>query len=75
MNIQMDKKYRTRGGRDVRILCTDAKSPKDPYPVVGWYAGINKDTGRPMVTLNPKTSLNGKGTCYEYVRKIQFIDN
>lgn len=30
--ISMDKKYKTRDGRDVRILCTDA--PGD-YPVVG----------------------------------------
>lgn len=31
--ISMDKKYRTRDGRAVRLLCTD--SPYQVYPVVG----------------------------------------
>lgn len=30
--ISMDKKYRTRDGRDVRLLCVDGPDPK--YPVV-----------------------------------------
>lgn len=32
MTISMDKKYKTRDGEPVRLLCTDAKGP---YPVVG----------------------------------------
>ena len=34
--ISMDKKYRTRDGRDVRILCVDG--PED-YPVIGLVEG------------------------------------
>ena len=34
--ISMDKKYRTRDGRDVRLLCVDG--PED-YPVIGIVAG------------------------------------
>lgn len=38
MTISMDKKYRTRDGRDVRLLCVDG--PKD-YPVIGVVEGDN----------------------------------
>jgi hypothetical protein len=38
MKISMDKKYRTRDGREVRLLCVDG--PKE-YPVVGVVAGDN----------------------------------
>jgi hypothetical protein len=34
--ISIDKKYRTRDGEDVRILCTDAPGK---YPVVGLIEG------------------------------------
>lgn len=37
MTISMDKKYRTRDGRDVRLLCVDGPCPK--YPVVGYVEG------------------------------------
>lgn len=32
--ISMDKKYRTRGGRDVRLLCVDG--PNTQLPIVGY---------------------------------------
>lgn len=32
MKISMDKKYRTRDGRDVRLLCVDGP---EEYPVIG----------------------------------------
>lgn len=38
MTIDLSKKYRTRDGRDVRILCTDAPGE---YPVIGY--AINSD--------------------------------
>lgn len=34
MNISMDKKYRTRDGREVRLLCVDG--PEKDWPVVGY---------------------------------------
>lgn len=36
MKISMDKKYRTRDGRDVRLLCVDGP---DLWPVVGMVNG------------------------------------
>ena len=33
--IEMNKEYRTRDGRAVRILCIDCQSGKADYPVVG----------------------------------------
>jgi len=35
--ISMDKKYTTRDGRPVRILCVDG--PNEKYPVVGFVDG------------------------------------
>jgi hypothetical protein len=35
--ISMDKKYRTRDGREVRLLCVDG--PDDKRPVVGVLGG------------------------------------
>lgn len=35
--ISMDKKYKTRDGRDVRILCVDG--PSDECPVIGIVLG------------------------------------
>jgi hypothetical protein len=40
MKISMDKKYKTRDGRPVRILCVDAKRH---YPVVGLIANGESD--------------------------------
>lgn len=37
MKISMDKKYRTRDGRDVRLLCVDG--PKEDMPVFGFISG------------------------------------
>ena len=36
--INIDKKYKTRDGREVRLLCTDAPGI---YPVVGIIAGLS----------------------------------
>lgn len=38
MNISMDKKYRTRDGRDVRLLCVDGPNG---YPVIGLVDGAS----------------------------------
>ena len=35
--ISMDKEYRTRDGRKVRLLCVDG--PDDIYPVIGFVEG------------------------------------
>ena len=43
MTISMDKKYKTRDGRPVRLLCVDGNDPT--YPVVGFVGdnvGITK---------------------------------
>jgi hypothetical protein len=40
MKVSMDKKYKTRDGRDVRLLCTDATDEK--YPVVGFRGESKK---------------------------------
>lgn len=36
--ISMDKKYKTRDGRDVRLLCVDG--PNERYPVIGIVQGL-----------------------------------
>lgn len=36
MKISMDKKYRTRDGRDIRLLCVDGP---EEYPVIGVIYG------------------------------------
>lgn len=37
MTISMDKKYRTKGGMDVRLLCVDG--PDREWPIIGLVAG------------------------------------
>ena len=39
--IDMDKKYRTRDGRAVRVLCTDMKNPT--YPVIALIEDVSKN--------------------------------
>ena len=39
--ISMGKKYRTRDGRDVRLLCVDGP---DPFPVIGIIDGDSHAT-------------------------------
>jgi len=36
--ISLDKEYRTRGGRKVRLLCVDG--PDERYPIVGITEGL-----------------------------------
>lgn len=36
--ISMDKKYRTRDGREVRLLCVDG--PRKDWPVVGYIGEV-----------------------------------
>lgn len=40
--IDMNKKYKTRDGRSVRILCTDGTKPE--YPIIGCF-----ETGEPSM--------------------------
>lgn len=40
--ISMDKKYKTRDGRNVRLLCTDGPSKK--WPVIGIIEGDEATT-------------------------------
>lgn len=36
--ISMEKQYKTRDGRDVRILCVDG--PNSAFPVIGFIEGL-----------------------------------
>src|SRR3546814_10724027 len=60
--ISMDKKYRTRDGRDVRILCTDAPGHA---PVIGYI----KDHGKALLGR-----WTHEGTAYDRMPHCDLIE-
>jgi hypothetical protein len=57
MMIEMGKKYQTRDGRAVRILCVDGPDPE--YPVVGWEEGnVNVLVWKADGRYNPDVSIH-----------------
>lgn len=54
-DIDINKKYVTRAGQPVRILCTDG--PNETYPVIGFIAA---DTGVTSWTRTGRYFTNGK---------------
>jgi len=61
MKISLDKKYRTRDGRNVRVLCTDG--PCNTYPVVGYIMGRSSATDYEEWTSSGRFDVtkNGEG--------------
>jgi len=57
-NISMDKKYKTKSGQDVRILCIDAPGI---YPVVGYiFDGLDEDDSISPVTWTSTWTSAGR---------------
>jgi len=62
--ITMDKKYKTRNGKSVRVLCTDMLRPKQtPYPIVALVEWFNEQE---RVINYTKRGSYSKGTEHSF---------
>lgn len=63
MKIEAGKTYKTREGRKVRVICTDAKHPA--YPVIGLMSDGDKESVETF-TLDGKFQLGGNDSAEYY---------